>query len=191
MENDGSGDYRTKRGRDLDGLVDRIRAGESAAGSELAELFSRGVSLLLTRELEANLVEPNVTRVLELVAEDIRRDSSVTGEALATAVRLRVKRELAELRDSRAHFAPPAEASGEAGAAGRQALSKLSSEQKDLLRRHYILEQPRQQICAEMQIGEHEFHSLKSGVRSLFDSVLRPRPVQRYQTRLALRQPAG
>ncbi len=191
MENDGSGDDSTKRGRDMDGVVKRIRAGEAAAGAELAELFSRGVSLLLTRELDANLVEPKIARVLELVADDIRRDASVTGEGLASAVRARVKRELSELRDSRAHFTAPAEASEAAGAAGREALSKLSPEQKDLLRRHYILEQPRQQICAEMQIGEHEFRSLKSGARSLFDSVQCPKPVQRYQTRLAFRQPTG
>jgi hypothetical protein len=42
-----------------------------------------------------------------------------------------------------------------------------------------------------MHIGEPEFRSLKAGARDLFASALRPKPVERYPGRLALRQTAG
>ncbi len=178
--------------RELDGLVDRIRGAEPGAREEFAELFSRGISLLLARDLGPDQVEGNVERILAAAANDIRQDVSIISDTLASAVRSRLKREVSALRESRAASTEAARAvSGEAGAAVRKVLGELSSRQKEILRRHYILEQPRQQICAEMHISEPEFRSLKNDARNLYDSALRPKPVERYQAPLALRQSAG
>jgi hypothetical protein len=176
------------REQDLNDLLRRLRLGEPGARAEFGELFSRGISLLLAREFEADEVQGNVEGILDAVARDLRADATVTGETMAGAVRVRLREEVSELRETLR-----ARNRGAAGAeaACREALVRLSREQKDLLRRHYILDQPRQQICAEMHIGEPEFRSLKAGARDLFASALRPKPVERYPGRLALRQTAG
>jgi len=184
------------------GLVERIRAGDPKGMEELYGLFSRGVRFYLYRQLGLQELEDKVHDIFLIVVQAIRRGELRDPERLMGFVRTVVRRQVVAYIDSvvqdRKEQAglhcglgvTDARSNPEEDAIRRQqaeimkkVLHSISRRDREILTRFYLLGQPQEQICAEMNLTETQFRLLKSRAKTRFGELgrrkLRRRPLPR------------
>jgi RNA polymerase sigma-70 factor (ECF subfamily) len=192
---------------DWSGLVDKIHAGDPAAMGELYQLFSRGVRFHLCRQLGPQELDDKVHDTFLIVVQAIRRGELREPERLMGFVRTVVKRQLAAYIDravqSRRDFQvlehgstvsdgreSPEESmiSQQRAEIMESVLRSISKRDREILTRFYLLEQTKQQICADMNLSETQFRLLKSRAKTRFGEMGKRRLARRALHRVFLRK---
>jgi RNA polymerase sigma-70 factor (ECF subfamily) len=191
-------------------LVERIRAGEEQALAELYAVFSKGIRFQLCRQLGPQELDDKVHDTFLIVVEAIRRGNLREPERLMGFVHTIVRRQVAAFIEAAVNrrrnqadleaAAPVADESSspEAQAIARQkielmkqVLSEISSRDREILTRFYILEQSQEQICREMKLTETQFRLLKSRAKARFGELGKKRLERRGLARFFLRASPG
>jgi len=177
---------------------------------ELYGLFSRGVRFYLYRQLGLQELEDKVHDIFLIVVQAIRRGELRDPERLMGFVRTVVRRQVVAYIDSvvqdRKEQAglhcglgvTDARSNPEEDAIRRQqaeimkkVLHSISRRDREILTRFYLLGQPQEQICAEMNLTETQFRLLKSRAKMRFGELGRRRLRRRPLPRLFLRTSPG
>jgi len=156
-------------------VVRRIRDHDSSGIDDLYRAFSSGLRFLIRRHLDAMQVEDCLRAALADLVRAIEAREPEPDRVIALV------RQIAAGNISRRTPAPePGAASGareQAEETDRQddamgdILDSLSGQEREILRRFYVLRQPESRICADLRLSESELQALKARVRARCDNV--------------------
>jgi RNA polymerase sigma-70 factor, ECF subfamily len=168
-------------------LVERIRTGDPSAMQELYQIFGRGVRLYLCRQLGMQEADDKIHDTFVVVVQAIRNGELREPERLMGFVRTVARRMVAGHIDQLVHRRRDNVAleSGIVITDGRitpeqetiqrekvevmlQVLGEMKSQDRDVLTRFYLYEQPQEQICREMKLTPTQFRLLKSRAKTRF-----------------------
>lgn len=178
---------------DLAALVVRVAAGERQAEVELVDCFRRGVAVLARRHCRPldpaadDIAQDVLVAMLERVRAGAIKEPAALPTYLRTAVihaaaaRYRPRREQAldgpdrigeRLADERADPAASL-AARQLAAAIATLLGELTvPRDRELLRRFYLLEHDRDEVCAALGIDPGHFHRVIHRARQRFGEIL-------------------
>ena len=172
-------------------LVNRIREGDSAAMEELYGIFAKGIRYFLLRNLGPGDLDDKVHDCFVIVTQAIQNGELREPERLMGYVRTVVKRQIAasidiavQQRRTRVDFEDSLFSlsdwrdNPERRVMARQreeivrkVLHGVSRRDRDILNRFYVLEQPQEQICADMGLSYNQFRLLKSRAKARFGEL--------------------
>jgi RNA polymerase sigma factor (sigma-70 family) len=176
---------------DWTGTVDRIRAGDPLAMTELYAVFTRGIRYLLLRSLGVEEVDDRVHDCFVIVTEAIRSGELRDPARLMGYVRTVVRRHIAahiEEAITRRRTSVEFEDSvfsvsdwknnpeqnlldRQRAEIARRVFNGVSGRDREILRRFYLLEQPQERICEEMGLSYNQFRLLKSRAKARFGKL--------------------
>lgn len=173
-------------------LVARILAGEKAAESELIERYRRGVSIILHRatrdhSLSEDLSQDTFQLTLEKIrGGEVREPEKLSGficsvaRNLATDHYRRARRseqvddpEAVELIAATAPSQLDRVLQAETSKRVRQLLSELSDRDCEILRRFYIEEEDKDQICEDLKLSSLHFNRVLHRARERYRELHR------------------
>jgi RNA polymerase sigma factor (sigma-70 family) len=179
-------------------LVESIREGESSGMEELYRVFSRGVRYYLCRQLGPQDLDDKVHDTFLIVVQAIRKGDLREPERLMGFVRTVVRRQVAaqidramQNRRSQADMDTTVLVSDkhdtpEEAAITRQheevaedVLRSVSTRDREILTRFYLMEQTQEEICGEMGLSETQFRLLKSRAKARFGELGRKKLARR------------
>lgn len=168
-------------------LVCRIQKNEAAALEELYHLISRGIKVLIVRQLGRQEADDRVHDTFLVVVRSIQRGELREPERLIAFARTVVRRRILQymtrpatakrdnLTGEAVTWIPDQDLSPEEVAIKTQnstimeeVLRAMSRRDREVLTRFYLLEQPPEKICEEMELTETQFRLLKSRAKSRF-----------------------
>lgn len=171
-------------------LVDLIRAGDPAGMEQLYVVFSRGVRFYFCRQLGPQELEDKVHDTFLIVVQAIQRGELRDPQRLMGFVRTIVRRQVAayidhvvQVRKEQADFecvlsVIDQRSNPEADAISRQevdimvrVLREISSRDREILTRFYLLDHDQEQICREMHLTDNQFRLLKSRAKARFGQL--------------------
>jgi RNA polymerase sigma-70 factor (ECF subfamily) len=142
-------------------VLHNIQNNQPSGREELCRIFLRGVRLLLSRPLRAEIAEDRCRQVFLTVEQAILGGKLRDPEQLPAFIRSVVK-EQGE-RGSR-----PGGEQEQGAKIMLGLLENLSPRYREAVTRFYVRQQPEQQICAALQMSQMEFRLLKAQVRQHF-----------------------
>jgi RNA polymerase sigma factor (sigma-70 family) len=171
---------------DWTGTVDRIRAGDPLAMTELYGVFNRGIRYLLLRSLGAEELDDRVHDCFVIVTEAIRSGELRDPARLMGYVRTVVRRHIAasiedavnrrrttvEFEDSVFTVSDwknnPEQnlLARQRAEIARRVFNGVSRRDREILSRFYLHEQSQEQICEEMGLSYNQFRLLKSRAKA-------------------------
>jgi len=173
-------------------LVARILAGEKAAESELVQQYSRGVLIILNRatgdpSLSEDLSQETFQLTLEKIrGGDIREPERLSGFICSLARNLatdhyRRSRRSEQVDDPEAVEMIAATApsqldrvlQAERSMRVRLLLSELAPRDREILRRFYIEEEDKEQICADLKLSSLHFNRVLHRARERYRELYR------------------
>ncbi len=185
-------------------LVGKICSGDPMGMEELYGVFSRGVRFYLCRQLGPQELEDKVHDTFLIVLQAIQRGELREPDRLMGFVRTIVRRQVAgyidnvvqarrEQTDLDSGLAICDERSNpEQDAISRQrveimrrVLNGISSRDREILTRFYLLGQAQERICEEMGLSDTQFRLLKSRAKARFGELGR-RTLRRHTFPLSL-----
>jgi RNA polymerase sigma factor (sigma-70 family) len=163
---------------DWAGTVDRIRAGDQLAMTELYGVFTRGIRYLLLRSLGVEELDDRVHDCFLIVTEAIRSGELRDPSRLMGYVRTVVRRHIAASIEDAAFTVSDWKNNPEQNLQARQreeiarrVFNGVSRRDREILRRFYLLEQPQERICEEMGLSYNQFRLLKSRAKARFGKL--------------------
>jgi len=176
---------------DWTGTVDRIRAGDPLAMTELYRVFTRGIRYLLLRSLGMEELDDRVHDCFVIVTEAIRSGELRDPARLMGYVRTVVRRHIAasiedainkrrttvEFEDSVFTVSDwknnPEQnlLARQRAEIARRVFNGVSRRDREILSRFYLQEQPQEQICEEMGLSYNQFRLLKSRAKARFGKL--------------------
>jgi RNA polymerase sigma factor (sigma-70 family) len=178
---------------DADGLrplFDRIKAGDRCGEEQLYVLMNRGLRFFIARELGPDNIEDILHETFMAVVRAIRDDRIEKPEALLGYARTIVQRQITAVIKERMrdrakvvsiddHDCPTSARLEESEIRKQeiriatQVLEHLPVSVRDILHRFYVLEQPREQICQELNLNTDQYRNAKHRAKLLFESRLK------------------
>jgi RNA polymerase sigma factor (sigma-70 family) len=171
-------------------LVESIGSGERAGMEELYRIFSRGVRYYLCRQLGPQDLDDKVHDTFLIVVQAIRKGELREPERLMGFVHTVVRRQVAAQIDravqSRrdqadmdltamvcdARQTPEEEAIvREHQQVAEAVLRNVSTRDREILTRFYLMEQTQEEICDQMGLSETQFRLLKSRAKARFGEL--------------------
>lgn len=185
-------------------LVTAVRENRPEALAELYTRFAKGVRFHICRQLGPQDLDDRVHDVFLIVVQCIQRGELREPDRLMGFVRTVVRRQVAARIHQAAHErADPLDPErgtasqdedpeariieAERSALVRSVLDELSERDREILRRFYLLEQPQEQICAEMGLSVTQFRLLKSRAKLRFGEIGKKRLAHRFFSAFFLR----
>jgi RNA polymerase sigma-70 factor (ECF subfamily) len=176
---------------DWAGTVDRIRAGDPIAMTELYSVFTRGIRYLLLRSLGMEELDDRVHDCFVIVTEAIRSGELRDPARLMGYVRTVVRRHIAasiddainkrrttvEFEDSVFTISDwknnPEQnlLARQRAEIARRVFNGVSRRDREILSRFYLQEQPQEKICEEMGLSYNQFRLLKSRAKARFGKL--------------------
>jgi RNA polymerase sigma-70 factor, ECF subfamily len=169
----------------LSEIVTSIQAGSKPAQAELYTRLSKGLRFLIHRKLGPQDVDDVLHVAFLTIVEAIRAGKIREPEALLSFARTIVNRQIAETIGSYIHRRTHAALDGrevenkiartdlysdyiarEQQEHMLKCLQQLSHRDREILHRFYVLEQPKEQVCAEMNMTETSFRLMKSRAKA-------------------------
>jgi RNA polymerase sigma factor (sigma-70 family) len=171
--------------------VDRIRAGDPRAMTELYSVFTRGIRYLLLRTLGVEEVDDRVHDCFLIVTEAIRAGELRDPARLMGYVRTVVRRHIAaSIEDAVMRRRTTVEYEDSAFSVSdwkdnpeqnllarqrteiaRRVFRGVPGRDREILRRFYLLEQSHEQICEEMGLTYNQFRLMKSRAKARFGKL--------------------
>src|SRR5579864_7906765 len=171
-------------------LVERIKLNDQSGMEELYRVFSKGVRFYLCRQLGPQDLEDKVHDTFLIVVQAVRRGELREPERLMGFVRTVVRRQVAAHIDQAVHtrrqqvgiengtIVVDLNRNPEQTAIQQQheqiakrVLHSISKRDREILTRFYLLEQPQEQICEQMNLTETQFRLLKSRAKARFGEL--------------------
>ena len=171
-------------------LVESIQRGERGGMEALYRVFSRGVRYYLCRQLGPQDLEDRVHDTFLIVVQAIRRGELREPERLMGFVHTVVRRQVAAQIDravqgrreqvdmdltvtvTDARQTPEEEAIfREHQQVAEKVLRSVSTRDREILTRFYLMEQTQAEICEEMGLSETQFRLLKSRAKARFGEL--------------------
>lgn len=167
-------------------IVERIRQGDESAIGELYQMLSRGLRVLIRRQIQAQDAEDAVQDTILAVIQGIQKNGLRRPDSLMGYVRTIMQRRIAEhinaltasrSRDVDIGWAAEAVAAGtpeqqlirdQNAAIMRMVLDSLPAKSREVLTRFYVLEEPAEQIMQEMGLTPTQFRLAKSRAKAQF-----------------------
>jgi len=196
MEEQDSPQTQDTAGRPLEiadwaGTVNRIRAGDPLAMTELYGVFTRGIRYLLLRTLGVEEVDDRVHDCFLIVTEAIRsgelRDPARLMGYVRTVVRRHIAASIEEAVSRRRNTVEFEDSvfsvsdwknnpeqnllARQRAEIARRVFKGVSRRDREILRRFYLLEQPQETICREMGLSYNQFRLLKSRAKARFGKL--------------------
>ena len=178
-------------GPDWKAVVQQIRAGEPRGAEELYRNLATGARLFLQRRLGTSDVEDLVHDLFVIIVETIRRGDLREPERLMGFVRTVLHRQVnlgisrlihtreASINLQSAPYLTAAEPTPEQRATAhqnaaimRQVLKKMSAQNREILTRFYLREEPPERICMELGLTETQFNLLKSRAKARLTALV-------------------
>jgi RNA polymerase sigma-70 factor, ECF subfamily len=178
----------------LSEMVASILAGSKQAQAELYARLSKGMRFLIHRKLGPQDVDDVLHIAFLTIVEAIRAGKVREPEALLSFARTVVNRQIAETIGSYIHRRNHAALDGreverkvartdlysdhiakEQREHMLKCLQQLSQRDREILHRFYVLEQPKEQICAEMIMTETSFRLMKSRAKAKLTQTITAR----------------
>jgi RNA polymerase sigma-70 factor, ECF subfamily len=176
---------------DWTGTVDRIRAGDPLAMTELYSVFTRGIRYLLLRSLGMEELDDRVHDCFLIVTEAIRsgelRDPARLMGYVRTVVRRHIAAGIEEAINKRRTTVEFEESVfsisdwknnpeqnlvvRQRAEIARRVFNGVSRRDREILSRFYLQEQPQEQICEEMGLSYNQFRLLKSRAKARFGKL--------------------
>ena len=176
---------------DWAGTVDRIRAGDPLAMTELYTVFTRGIRYLLLRSLGVEELDDRVHDCFVIVTEAIRsgelRDPARLMGYVRTVVRRHIAASIEEAvsrRRTNVEFEDSVQTisdwknnpeqnlvNQQRAEIARRVFQGVSRRDREILRRFYLMEQPQERICEEMGLSYNQFRLLKSRAKARFGKL--------------------
>jgi len=141
---------------DWKALADGIRTGQRAAVEQFNQVFNSGIRFFIRKELGQQGLEDNVHDCAAAVIDALRETNFDESEQFVGFVRVTVKRYISDRATG--ETAVPC---SEAGVIAAGVLRNLSSFERGVLQRYYVLKQPEGQICREAGIRPDALRNLK------------------------------
>jgi hypothetical protein len=146
-------------------LVNAVRTGNSNALEELHDLLAPGVRFLIRRRLTGGGAEPHVRSVLDAAVRAIREDPAMASGNVARLVRqLIVRRFPVRLKESNQ------DPRGSGTKAAERILKRMSSVERDALRRCYVLGEAPESFLRELKLTPDQFQALQCRARAEFSA---------------------
>lgn len=183
-------------------IVERIRAGDQSAVEQLYSVFARGIRYYLCRQLGPQDLDDRVHDCFLVVVQAIQKGDLREPERLMGFVRTIVRRQIAGFIEGMVEnrkkqmdiefgsIIPDETLNPENTAISKQhgeiaarILRTISSRDRDILTRFYLLEQSQEQICEEMNLSTTQFRLMKSRAKAKFGE-LGKRRLQQKQAKL-------
>ena len=178
-----------------DTLVARIAAGDRSAEAELVRRYQRGVVVLARRHCRAgdpiaeDLAQDVLTRVLERLRVGALRDAMSLAAYIQTAVVYATSAEYRSRRpaaDGDSAMIPDEQGSPAEQLHQRQLRTAVQTlledlpveRDRELLRRFYVREQSKEEVCAALGIDAAHFHRVVFRARERFRAVLERAGIQ-------------
>lgn len=150
----------------------RIRSGDQGAAAELYLVFSDGIRFLLSRSLgyEAEHLNDSAHDCFRAVIRAIQAGQVSDAGCLVGFVRTAVRQRITEAKagETSDNVSENRLVTRERMDIGCRILKSVSSRDRDVLRRIYLLDQPNAKICDEMNLTATEFREIKAGARTHF-----------------------
>lgn len=176
---------------DWAGTVDRIRAGDPLAMTELYAVFTHGIRYLLLRSLGVEELDDRVHDCFVIVTEAIRSGELRDPARLMGYVRTVVRRHIAASIEEAIHrrrttvefedsvftvsdWKDNPEQNLQArqrAEIARRVFQGVSRRDREILHRFYLLEQPQERICEDMGLSYNQFRLLKSRAKARFGKL--------------------
>jgi len=171
-------------------LVERLKTEDQSGMEELYKVFSRGVRFYLCRQLGPQDLEDKVHDTFLIVVQAVCRGELREPERLMGFVRTVVRRQVAAHIDQAVHTRRQ-QVGLETGSVvvdlnrnpeqsaiqqqheqiAQRVLHSISKRDREILTRFYLLEQPQEQICEQMNLTETQFRLLKSRAKARFGEL--------------------
>jgi RNA polymerase sigma-70 factor (ECF subfamily) len=171
-------------------LVEKLRAGDANAMTELYQVFGRGVRIYLCRQLGMQDVDDKVHDTFLIVVQAIQKGDLREPDRLMGFVRTVARRLVAAHIDQVVHGRRDTVAVDSGVAISDQAttpeesvierqkvdimlevLREMSTRDRDVLTRFYLYEQSQEVICREMKLSATQFRLLKSRAKNRFAEI--------------------
>ncbi|MCC7175147.1 MAG: sigma-70 family RNA polymerase sigma factor [Bryobacterales bacterium] len=191
-------------------LVKRIQENDSGAMEELYRVFGRGIRFYLWRQLGPQELDDRVHDTFLIVVQAIRRGDLREPERLMGFVRTVVRRQVAASIEQAVQSRRDLQCLEEGVAVSDKSqtpeenlirrqraeimaavLRGISPRDREILTRFYLLEQPQEQICLEMNLTDTQFRLLKSRAKARFGELGRRKLARRPLAGLVQRKAAG
>lgn len=179
-------------------LVEKIKTDDSSGMEDLYRIFSKGVRFYLCRQLGPQDLEDKVHDTFLVVVQAVHRGELREPDRLMGFVRTIVRRQIAAHIDQAVHSRRQ-QVGLESGVTiadinrdpeqtairkqhediAKKVLHSISRRDREILTRFYLLEQPQDQICAQMKLTETQFRLLKSRAKARFGELGKRRLARR------------
>ncbi len=176
---------------DWAGTVERIRAGDPLAMTELYSVFTRGIRYLLLRSLGVEELDDRVHDCFLIVTGAIRsgelRDPARLMGYVRTVVRRHIAASIEEAINKRRTTVEFEDSvftvsdwknnpeqnllARQRADIARRVFNGVSRRDREILSRFYLLEQTQERICEEMGLTYNQFRLLKSRAKARFGKL--------------------
>ena len=159
-------------GADLERLLREVRMGQTSSGDELCSLLKPGIQFLVARHSRSANHAQVVAKVLKKLLLAIGQDQVRDVAELLRYARMTIMEADASARargSVNSGDAPETRHTARTDSQFenmRAALPKLPEQEREILRRYYVLGQTEDQILAELQLSRSEFQELKIKARA-------------------------
>ena len=153
----------------VEGLVDRIRAGDCDAAEVLRGILTPGIRFLLRRRLESSDIDRERSLLLDAAIREIKSDLSLEAADVPRMVR-RLMQQRSGRKDAGAALSPASAAHGAEVRLAQEILGRMSTVERDALRRCYVLRQRPEAFLQGLNLSPEQFRAIQSRARAEFNS---------------------
>lgn len=166
---------------DWGSLISRVRAGDTEGLEQLYRVFSRGIRFHLCRQLGSRELDDRVHDTFLIIVNAIQKGDLREPDRLVGFVRTIIRRQVAfyinacviqrkeevdletgvrisDLRHTPEQYA----VTGQQRELINRVLERMGDRDREILKRFYLYEQTREQICREMDLTDTQFRLAKS-----------------------------
>jgi hypothetical protein len=158
----------------LAALVDRIRAGDCDAAEALRGFLAPGVRFLLRRRLEVGDIDHESDLLLDAAIREIQSDISLRGVDVLKMVRRRIQHHFVR-KGAETELSPASGANGAEIRLARDILGRMSTVERDALRRCYVLRQRPEIFLQGLGLSPAQFRAIQLRARAEFNSSKPPK----------------
>ncbi len=175
-------------------IVERVRAGDTAAMEDLYALFGAGIRFHLYRRFGTQDLDDRVHDIFVMIAEAIHAGEPREPDRLAGYIRTLLRRQIAtsieravQTRRKQTGLDPGMLISDRAADPERRAIERQNMEiamrvlksaprrDREVLVRFYLEEQNAEQICRELDLTDTQFRLIKSRAKARFGKLAQAR----------------
>jgi hypothetical protein len=157
---------------DADGLaslVDGIRAGDREAAQALRGMLAPGVRFLLRQRLQSGDIDRESGQLVDAAIGEIRSDLSLRAADVLRMVRKRIQQRSGR-KSAGIEVRPATGADGSAVRLAQDILGRMSTVERDALRRCYVLRQRPESFLQGLDLNPEQFRAIQSRARAEFNS---------------------